>query len=53
MGFDLTAASGYVIARKNIPMDLLDNYQFTFDMRAETPVNNFEFKLIDSLENVW
>lgn len=53
MGFDLTGSYGYTIARKNFTIDLPSNYQFTFDMKAETPVNNFEFKIIDSLENVW
>ncbi|MEX2190374.1 MAG: discoidin domain-containing protein [Bacteroidota bacterium] len=51
--FDLTAAYGYTIARKDIAVDLPPNYQFVFDMKAETPANNFEFKIVDSMENVW
>ncbi len=51
--FDLTGGYGYTIARKNFALDLPFNYQFTFEMKAETPINNFEFKIIDSLENVW
>ncbi|MEX2116393.1 MAG: discoidin domain-containing protein [Bacteroidota bacterium] len=51
--FDLSRASGYAIARRELPVDLPSNYQFTFDMKAEAPVNNFEFKLVDSLGNVW
>lgn len=51
--FDLSGAYGYVSARKDFPIDLPDNYQFTFDLRADAPVNNFEFKLIDDQENTW
>ncbi len=53
MEFDLTGAYGYAIAQKDFALDLPSNYQFTFDLRAEAPVNNFEFKLLDSLGNVW
>jgi len=53
MEFDLSGAYGYTIARKDISINLPANYQFVFDMRAESPINNFEFKIIDSLENVW
>jgi hypothetical protein len=53
MDFDLSASYGYTIARKEFPIDLPSNYRFTFDMKADAPVNNFEFKLVDSLENVW
>src|SRR5260221_10375861 len=42
MEFDLTGAYGYTIAQKDFPLDLPSNYEFTFDMRAEAPVNNFE-----------
>ena len=53
MVFDLRGVYGYVIAQKEFAIDLPRNYQFTFDMRAEAPVNNFEFKLIDDQENVF
>lgn len=53
MEFDLTGAYGYTIAQKDFVLDLPPNYQFTFDIRGECPVNNFEFKLLDSLGNVW
>ncbi len=53
MEFDLTGAYGYTIAQKDFALDLPSNYQFTFDLRADIPVNNFEFKLLDSLGNVW
>lgn len=53
MAFDLSAAYGYAIARKDLPLDLPADYQFTFDLRAESPVNNLEFKLTDDAGNVW
>ncbi|OLD75230.1 MAG: hypothetical protein AUI33_05710, partial [Ignavibacteria bacterium 13_1_40CM_2_61_4] len=53
MEFDFGAASGYTIAQKDFPVDLPQNYQFTFDLRAEAPVNNFEFKLLDDSGNVF
>jgi hypothetical protein len=52
MNFDLSGVSGYVIAEKAFAFDLPANYQFTFDMRGETPPNNFEFKLTDDKGNV-
>jgi len=33
MEFDLSGAYGYVSARKDFPIDLPENYQFTFDLR--------------------
>jgi hypothetical protein len=46
--------AGYAIARRTLPMTLPENFEFSFWMRAEAPVNNFEFKLVDpSGENVW
>ena len=53
MDFDLSGVYGYVIAQKDFAIDLPSNYQFTFDMRGETQVNNFEFKLMDDHENVF
>ncbi len=53
MDFDLSGVYGYVIAQKEFSIDLPLNYQFTFDMRADAPVNNFEFKLMDEQDNVF
>jgi hypothetical protein len=42
------------VARKEIPFELPENYEISFRIRAEAPVNNLEFKLIDSTgDNVW
>ncbi|MDZ7386414.1 MAG: discoidin domain-containing protein [candidate division KSB1 bacterium] len=53
MDFSFAGGYGYVIARKEFHLDLPDDYQFVFHLRGETPVNNFEFKLLDSLGNVY
>jgi len=52
--YDFTKGSGYGGIQKIIPLDLPGNYKFTFFLRAESPNNNLEFKLLDkSGENVW
>lgn len=52
--FDLNAAGGYVIVRKEFPIPLPANYAFTFHLRGEAKQNNLEFKLIDPPgKNVW
>jgi len=52
--FSFDSGSGYCVVRKPVKLDLPANYRFTFDMRAHTPVNNFEVKLVDAGdENVW
>ncbi|MBI2515535.1 MAG: discoidin domain-containing protein [Opitutae bacterium] len=51
--FDLSRSYGYATAHKDLALELPDNYQFTFDLRADSPVNNFEVKLVDDDNNVW
>jgi hypothetical protein len=52
--FDFQGDGGYCIVRKAFPLKLPENYAFSFMLRAEAPVNNLEFKLIDpSGKNVW
>jgi hypothetical protein len=54
MDFDLGASAGYVAARRALPLDFEGDYEISFWMRADAPVNNFELKLVDgSGENVW
>ena len=54
LDFDLGHAAGYAIARRSVPFDLPANYEISFYMRADAPVNNFQFKLVDaSGDNVW
>lgn len=52
--YNFTKGTGYGGIQKWFPIDLPDNYEFTFYIKAESPANNFEIKFIDSSgENVW
>jgi len=52
--YDFTKGTGYGGIQKRFPIDLPDNYEFTFYIRAESPSNNFEIKFLDSTgSNVW
>ncbi len=52
--YDFTKGSGYGGIQKLFPMELPENYEFTFNLKAESPSNNFEIKFIDSTgQNVW
>jgi hypothetical protein len=54
MDFDFRGHGGWAAARRNVNIDLPDNYRFTFRVRGETPPNTLEIKFIDpSGENVW
>ena len=54
LDFDFQGHGGYAVVRKRFAIDLPDNYAFTFWIRADAPVNNLEFKLVDSTgDNVW
>lgn len=52
--YDFTKGTGYGGIQKLFPIDLPENYEFTFFVKAESPDNNFEIKFIDSTgNNVW
>lgn len=52
--YDFTKGTGYGGIQKLFPVDLPDNYEFTFYLKADSPDNNFEIKFIDSTgNNVW
>ncbi len=54
LDFDFGAGGGYAIARLPVALDLPENYEFSFLLRAKAPVNTLEFKLLDpAAENVW
>ncbi len=54
LDFDFRGGAGYAIARRQLPVKLPGDYEFSFRVRADAPVNNLEFKLLDpSGENVW
>ena len=54
LDFDFGRVSGYVSARRELPIDYPARYEFALDVRGDAPPNAFQFKLVDaSGENVW
>jgi alpha-L-rhamnosidase-like protein len=54
LDFDFHGGAGYAVAHKAFAIDLPANWEISFRLRAEAPVNNLELKLIDPTEqNVW
>ena len=54
LNFDFGNVAGYAFARRKLPLDLPKNYELSFYLRADAPVNNFQVKLADaSGDNVW
>lgn len=52
--FDFQGGGGWAAFRKDTALRLPENYEFSFRLKADAPVNTLEFKLIDvSGENVW
>ena len=52
--YDFAQGTGYGGIQKFFPIDLPENFEFTFNIKAESPSNNFEIKFIDSTgQNVW
>ncbi|MGH8040572.1 MAG: discoidin domain-containing protein [Rudaea sp.] len=59
LDFDFTGArgnpiNGYATAYRALTLDLPENFEFSFRVRGDAPMNNLQFKLIDaSGDNVW
>ncbi len=58
LDFDFQGGAGYAVAHRPLALNLPANWEITFRLRADAPVNplvnNLEFKLIDPTgENVW
>ncbi len=54
LDFDLGGTAGYAAARRALPIDLPPNYEISFYLRADAPVNELQLKLVDaSGDNVW
>lgn len=52
--FDFKRGSGFAVFRRDVAIDLPENWSLAFDLRGECRTNNFEVKLIDETgENVW
>jgi len=54
LDFDFHGHGGYAVIRRDLKLTLPANYEFSFSIRGDAPVNTLEFKLIDpSGDNVW
>jgi hypothetical protein len=54
LDYDFTKGTGFGGIQKLFPIDLPENFEFSFYLKAESPSNNFEIKFIDSTgNNVW
>lgn len=54
LDYDFTKGTGYGGIQKLLHLDIPDNYEFTFYIKADSPPNNLEIKFIDSTgNNVW
>jgi hypothetical protein len=52
--YDFRGRGGFALAQLDLDLELPANYAFDFYLRADSPSNNFEFKLMDATgENVW
>jgi hypothetical protein len=52
--FDFGRVTGYVAAKRALPIAFPARYEFTLDVRGDAPPNALQFKLVDaSGENVW
>lgn len=54
LDFDFHGHGGYAVIHKDIKLAVTGNYEFSFYIRGDAPVNTLEFKLMDSSgDNVW
>ena len=54
LDYDFTRGSGYAFLRRELPLELPDNFELRFRLRGGGPANALEIKLTDSSgENVW
>src|SRR3990170_6511417 len=52
--FDFHGRGGYAVVSRAVDLTMPPNYEFSFAIRGEAPVNTLEFKMVDSTgENVW
>ena len=53
LDFEFQEGASFVIARKTFRMRLPENFVFRYAIRGEAPRSDIEFKVVDSLQNVW
>ena len=54
LDFDFHGHGGYAVIHRDVSFTVPQNYEFSFSIRGNAPVNTLEFKLVDSSgDNVW
>ena len=54
LDFDFHGHGGYAVIHRDLKLALPANYEFSFAIRGQAPVNTLEFKLVDPTgDNVW
>jgi hypothetical protein len=53
LDFEFQEGASFVIARKTFRMRLPENFVFRYAIRGQAPRSDIEFKVVDSLQNVW
>jgi len=54
LDYDFTRGSGYAFLRRELPLELPENFELRFRLRGGGPANALEIKLVDSSgDNVW
>lgn len=54
LDYDFTGGSGYAFLRRELPLELPDNFEIRFKLRGQGAANALEMKLVDaSGDNVW
>lgn len=54
LDYDFTRSSGYAFLRRQLPLELPENFELRFKLRGSGPPNALEIKLVDaSGDNVW
>ncbi|HEY5972121.1 MAG TPA: carbohydrate binding domain-containing protein, partial [Pseudoxanthomonas sp.] len=54
LDYDFNGVSGYAGIQRDLPLEYPQNYQFSFQLRGDSPPNDLQFKLTDaSGDNVW
>jgi hypothetical protein len=54
LALDLDGTAGYAVARRALALALPSDFELSFELRGEVPINNFELKLVDETgDNVW
>ncbi len=54
LDYDFNGVSGFAGIQRDLPLDYPQHYAFSFALKADSPRNDLQFKLIDdSGDNVW